>query len=183
MRKKKQPVYLLKVTLKGTEPPIWRQFQVPADVTLYRLHTLLQTVMGWTNSHMHMFNIDGVDYGKPRPERSIFGRVIKDERRTKLNRVVTQEKKTFDYEYDFGDRWQHVIEVEKILPPEGPSRAVCLAGARTCPPEDCGGVGGYEALLEAIADPQHPRHEESIEWLGEGFDPEAFDLEQVNRYL
>ena len=183
MRKKKRPVYLLKVTLKGAHPPVWRRFQVPADVSLYRLHTLLQAVMGWTNSHMHMFTIDGVDYGKPRAERGIFGRVIKDERGTKLNRVVPQEGMTFDYEYDFGDSWQHLIEVEKILPPEGSTRTACIAGAGACPPEDCGGIGGYEELLEAIADPQHPRHEELTEWLGEKFDPEAFDVEQVNRYL
>ena len=98
--------------------------------------------------------------------------------------MVTSENERFLYEYDFGDSWIHEILVEKILPPEPKKRyPVCLKGKRACPPEDVGGPWGYADFLEAIRDPDHPEHEEYLEWAGEDFDPEAFDLDEVNRAL
>jgi Plasmid pRiA4b ORF-3-like protein len=182
-RKTKHRMYQLKVGLAEIRPPIWRRFLVRSDVTLYRLHLILQTMMGWTDSHLHLFTIDGKDYGEPDPEFEVFGDGTIDERRTKLDRVVGHEGMKFSYTYDFGDGWQHAIEVEKILPPQTSTRPVCLKGARACPPEDCGGVGGYEELVEAMADKRHKRHKELVEWLGEDFEAEAFDLETVNQAL
>ena len=174
-------VYQLKVTLQGIRPPIWRRFQVADDTTLSELHQILQVVMGWENYHLHQFRIRGTDFGEPDPD---FGSGIKDDRRVKLRQVVFGEKEKFIYEYDFGDSWKHEILVEKILPPEPGARyPACVAGKRSCPPEDCGGVWGYAEFLEAIGDPDHPEHEEMLEWIGGSFDPEAFDLEMVNLEL
>jgi len=181
--KTKPRMYQLKVTLDEIRPPIWRRFLVRGDVTLYRLHLILQAVMGWTDSHLHMFTIDGLDYGEPDPDFEDFGDEIVDDRRTKLDQVVGREGMKFSYLYDFGDGWEHTIEVEKILAPQASTRPLCVEGARACPPEDCGGVGGYEELVEAMANPRRKRHRELVEWLGEEFQPEAFELEIVNQEL
>lgn len=175
-------VYQLKVTLKDSKPPIWRRIQVPSDITLYKLHRVLQVVMGWTDSHLHQFIIGGRYYGEPDPD---FGDVeVVSERRAKLCQVAGSEKEKLVYEYDFGDDWLHQVVVEKILPPEvGRSYPVCLAGKRSAPPEDCGGIWGYQDFLAAIGDPKHPEHEEMLEWVGGDFDPEAFDLDEVNQGL
>ena len=107
-----------------------------------------------------------------------------DERKHRLKDVVSRQTSRFTYEYDFGDGWQHEILVENILSPQaGVQYPVCLAGARACPPEDVGGMDGYENLLEAIHNPNHPQHEEHLEWIGDSFDPEAFDLDEINRKL
>jgi hypothetical protein len=108
----------------------------------------------------------------------------KDARTVTLERLVPREKSKLLYEYDFGDSWDHELLVEKRLPlAAGKRYPVCLTGKRACPPEDCGGVWGYASVLEAIRDPEHPEHEEMLEWVGGEFDPEAFDLDEVNREL
>lgn len=174
-------IYQLKVTLKRIKPPIWRRVQVPGNITLYRLHKILQVVMGWYNYHLYQFVIDGTYYSDPDDEGLIE---VKNARRRKLKDVVGQEKKRFIYEYDFGDGWEHEIIVEKILSPDpGKRYPVCLNGRRACPPEDCGGPWGYADLLEILADPGHPQYEEMRAWAGEDFDPEKFDLEFVNKAL
>jgi hypothetical protein len=175
------PIYQLKVTLKESKPPIWRRILVPGDISLSKLHQILQIAMGWEDSHLHQFIVGGTYYGEPDPG---FRDEMKSERRVKLNQVAPHEKGRFTYEYDFGDSWEHQIVVEKIVPPEPGARyPVCTAGTRACPPEDCGGVWGYESLLEAIADPNNPEHDEMLEWVGEDFDPDAFDLEEINERL
>jgi hypothetical protein len=96
---------------------------------------------------------------------------------TTVKPYVAPENRAFLYEYDFGDSWEHEIVVEKVLPAvEGIRYPICIAGKRACPPEDCGGVGGYERMLDIIANPKHEEHAEMLEWLGGSFDPEAFDL-------
>jgi hypothetical protein len=178
-------VYQLKVTLKESKPPIWRRFQVAGNVTLHRLHLILQDVMGWTNSHLYRFDIGGIQYSIPDPVEDAFNELhFVDSRRTKLSKVAPREKAGFTYEYDFGDSWEHQILVEKILPPESRAQCpVCLAGERACPPEDCGGIWGYDELLETIRDPRHEEYESTMEWLGGSFDPEELDIDQVNRVL
>lgn len=174
-------IYQLKVTLYDSKPPIWRRIQVPADITLSRLHNILQVVMGWTDSHLHQFIVGEIYYGLPHPD---WDFEVKDERRAKLYKIAPQEKAKFTYEYDFGDDWLHTILVEKILTPEeGRQYPVCIKGKRACPPEDCGGVWGYESFLEAIRDPNHPEHDEMLEWIGGSFDSEAFDLVAINQRL
>ena len=107
-----------------------------------------------------------------------------DENAVTLGEVCPKVKSKLIYEYDFGDGWGHTIEVQKIVEPApGVEYPVCLTGKKACPPEDCGGVWGYYDMIEAISDPDHERHEELSEWLGGEFDPEAFDLEEVNAIL
>jgi len=175
-------VYQLKVTLPDSKPQIWRRIRVLNDITLYELHWTLQTVMGWTNSHLHEFTISGTAYGDS--EDDDLEEDIEDEKIVKLGQVITKEKERFHYLYDFGDSWEHEIVVEKILPVEkGVRYPVCMEGERACPVEDCGGTEGYEALLEALGDPSHPEHEDMFEWLPGDFDPEKFDVAAVNKML
>lgn len=167
-------VYQLKVTLKHIKPAIWRRLQVAADIKLDKLHMVLQDALGWTNSHLHHF-IAGDDlYGMA--DLDEYSAALKDEKKFKLAQIAS-EKSRLIYEYDFGDGWKHETLVEKVLAPEpGVQYPRCLAGKRACPPEDCGGVGGYDYLLKIIADPKHDEHAEMMTWLGGSFDPEAFDL-------
>lgn len=181
----KQPtqIYQIKVTLDDTHPPIWRRILVPGNTTLLKLHDILQIVMGWEDYHLHMFTIEGLIYGDPADDE--FGELgTMNEANYKLSEVIYGEGQRFSYEYDFGDSWEHTLLVEKILPPaEGVRYPLCLKGKRACPPEDVGGVWGYQLFLEAIRDPQHAEHEEYLAWVGGEFDPEAFDLEEVNANL
>jgi hypothetical protein len=174
-------VYQIKVTLRGSKPPIWRRFQVASDTSLVQLHRILQCVMGWEDYHMHQFIVGGVTYGNADMMED-FDTV--DEKTVTLDQIVRREKFKFIYEYDFGDSWEHELLIEKILPlEEGKAYPVCLTGKRACPPEDCGGIWGYSDFLEAIQDPEHPEHEEMLDWAGGEFDPVAFDLREVNAEL
>lgn len=176
-------VYQIKVTLCDSQPPIWRRIQVRSDTTLGRFHKILQCVMGWEDAHLHQFVIRGEQYGTPDQDEEGL-RKTRDERKYKLSELVAGEGEELLYNYDFGDCWQHVLAVEKTLSPDEHARyPVCLAGERACPPEDVGGIPGYEDFLEAINDPKHPEHEEYLEWIGGEFDPDAFDLDKVNRRL
>jgi hypothetical protein len=176
------PIYQIKVTLKDSKPPIWRRIQVRSDTTLGELHHVIQAVMGWEDYHLHQFTVGRTYYGIPEPGFDFED--VRDERRVKLSQIVTGENFRFLYEYDFGDGWEHVLLVEKILPPKpGQQYPVCIKGRRACPPEDVGGIWGYYGFLEAIQDPDHPEHEDYLEWIGGEFDPEAFDLDAVNRAL
>ena len=176
-------IYQLKVTLKEAKPPIWRRFQMAAEATLADLHPILQRVMGWESYHLHQFRVGRELFGVPDPH-DPFGGDVTDERKVPLREVLPGAKAKLRYEYDFGDGWDHEVVLEKILPPDPAAELPrCLAGKRACPPEDCGGVWGYAELLDAVSDPNHPEHEEMLEWLGEGFDPEEFDPEAVNAAL
>ena len=171
-------IFRLKVTLRGSKPPIWRRFLVPNDITLKRLHYSLQAVMGWTDSHQHQFEARGVWYGTPDREFGV-GRV--NESKTTLGQVLRRPKDRMTYEYDFGDGWLHDIVLEEVLPPgQGGPYPMIEAGKRARPPEDVGGVYGYQGFLEALADPNHPEHQDMVEWAGDAFNPEAFDVREAN---
>ena len=176
-------VYQLKVTLDGVKPPIWRRILVKEDINLLTLHEIIQGAMGWEDYHLHMFTIAGQIFGDP--EDNEFGDLeTKNESSYKLNQLGLSEKSKFKYEYDFGDSWEHTILIENIIPTEkGVHYPTCLTGKRACPPEDVGGVWGYEYFLEAITDPNHKEHDEYIGWIGGSFDPEEFDLAEVNELL
>ncbi len=176
-------VYQLKVTLDGIKPSIWRRIQVRGDITLFKLHKILQVVMGWQNYHLHQFLINGESYSVISIEADMLGDDFKDEKRFRLSRIIPGEKFKFTYEYDFGDGWDHTILVEKILQTAEELKApVCLDGKRSAPPEDCGGEGGYHDVLKALRNPSHPDNAELLEWL-DGYDPEYFDANVVNEKL
>jgi hypothetical protein len=138
--------------------------------------------MGWTDSHLHQFLAKGKCYGALDPE---FGLDREDENRTRLDEVLRKPKDRMTYEYDFGDGWEHEVLVEKVLPVEtGRSRyPMVTGGKRACPPEDCGGLPGYYHLLDVLMNPNHPEYGELREWCDEDFDPERFDIQEVNRAL
>jgi hypothetical protein len=167
----------LKIVLRGVRPPVWRRLVVPASMTLAELHSVFQTAIGWTDSHLHAFDVDGVVYGDVE---DVDGRVG-DDTRTRLSGVARGVSK-FRYEYDFGDGWEHDVLVEKVASDASVIAPYCLTGRRACPPEDCGGPWGYEHLVEVLADPAHSEHAELAEWAG-SFDPAAFDLEETNELL
>lgn len=173
-------IYQIKITLKHSRPPIWRRIQVTGDTKLGKLHRILQVAMGWTDSHLHAFRARGMDYGVPDPE---FPGDTKNERNVRLDRIA-DEGDTLIYEYDFGDGWEHELKVEKVMPAAPGARyPLCLAGKRACPPEDCGGIPGYEHLLEVFSNPAHEEYHDMQDWLGGELDPEAFDLNEVNDAL
>ena len=177
-------VYQLKITLRDIRPPIWRRVQVQGSETLEHLHYVAQIAMGWTNSHLHSFSVEGIEYGVPMPDLGFDELGLKDESKVKLGKLIAGEKFKFFYQYDFGDSWEHEILVEKVLKVDVEvDYPICLKAKRACPPEDCGGIWGYESFLEAIRDTQHPEHTEMLEWVGGTFDPEETDLDEINKEL
>jgi len=176
--------YQIKVTLLGaTKPPVWRRLEVPADLDLGQLHDLVQAAMGWLDCHLHVFSDGDTEYGVPDPELGFV-----DERMVRLSQLLAGVGDQLRYAYDFGDGWEHDITLEKILPADaGKAGAICTAGKGACPPEDCGGVWGYQELKATLADPNADRHESMLEWLGldspGDFDPNRFSTEDVNRRL
>lgn len=182
---KSERLYQFKITLKESQPPIRRRIQV-RNCTLDRLHEFIQTAMGWTNSHLHQFEIDGDRYGNP--ELLEYGEpdlAYIDSTATKISEIVPKDGKRFlfDYEYDFGDCWQHEVLFEGCLRAEKGARyPLCLEGERSCPPEDVGGIGGYTEFLEATSDPDHEEHDRFLEWAGP-FDPEEFSAEKATKAM
>jgi hypothetical protein len=172
--------YQIKVQLRGvTKPPVWRRLQVP-DLSLDQLHEVIQVAMGWYDCHLHVFSDGRSEYGRPDAE---LGHL--DERKVRLSQVLTSVGDKVRYTYDFGDDWDHDVTLEKVLPADaGVTSSVCTAGKGACPPEDCGGVWGYEELKATLADPEAEQYTDMLEWLGlasgDDFDPKEFSAEKVN---
>ena len=174
-------IYQLKVTLRDSQPAIWRRIQVADTILLPHLHCILQLAMGWTNSHLHLFQVGEPFFAEPSPEDDF---PIIDYCSVQLNQVAPAVADRLVYLYDFGDSWEHDIVVEGILPAQKDINHLrCLDGQRACPPEDVGGVGGYADFVKAIRNPRHPEHTEMLEWVGGAFDPDKLDLPGVNRML
>ena len=186
-RKKASGLYQLEIVLDGTKPPVWRRLLVRGDASLGLLHAVFQVAMGWTNSHLHHFFIGRERYTDLTTiEEPNFGPFSDhDEAKTILAEAVPREKTRFLYEYDFGDSWEHLVTVERIIWRDEPFEGIaqCLEGSRACPPDDCGGIGGYADLLKIIKNPKHKEYKAMMEWLGRKFDPEAFDVGKINTYL
>lgn len=172
------PSYQLKVELEEVTPPVWRRIVVPGHWHLGLVHMALQHAMGWEDSHLHEFDIDGVRYGVPDPA---WDSGMRREATARLHEVLPAVGARMLYTYDFGDGWRHEIVVEEMSEPV--LHASCLAGERACPPEDSGGPWGYAEMLVAVHDQEHPDHETFAEWLDDDFDPEAFDVVAVNEVL
>jgi len=176
----KRKFYVLKVSLVGIKPEIWRRFVVPADITLDRLHDVIQIVMGWEDYHLHQFTIGGERYTEYResPEDG------KDDGRYRLGNLVKRKGLLFEYIYDFGDNWVHHVTLEETNYAQGlrDEPIMLLAGARACPQEDVGGIGGYTEYCEAMKDKKHPGHREYVKWRGP-YAPEMVDLDEKNMEL
>ncbi len=176
----KTAVYQFKVSLNHVSPPIWRLFQVKDDITLRRLASTIIMVMGWDGGHLHQFKIGGKEYGIPCEDEEDDYQP-EDERMVRLKDMPQDAVGVFTFEYDFGDCWEHMVVLERVLAPEkGVKYPVCIDGKRSCPPEDCGGPPGYENFLEAIRNPKHPEHEHLLGWAGGAFDPEEFNLDDID---
>jgi hypothetical protein len=182
-----QPVAALHLTLLDSQPPIWRRVLVPASIRLDRLHDVIQAAMGWEDYHLHAF-ICGADRYGVLDRDDDFDLGTRDERAVPLSRVLGQGGDALRYDYDFGDGWEHRIVLESLVPARADDRyPLCVAGERACPPEDCGGVGGYEELQRTLADPEHPDYEHIREWVGVpvgvNFDAARFDVAEANARL
>jgi len=163
--------YELHVQLRHLEPPIWRTLEVPGSATLEDVHYAIQLAMGWENSHLHMFTIGKRRYGPPD---AVEGLQDLEDESAHLLQDVAKRGTSFLYEYDFGDSWEHDVKVQRVSQVAKPVVPRCLAGARACPPEDCGGVPGYANLLAVLANPKHEDYAETRKWVPKGFDPERF---------
>jgi hypothetical protein len=171
-------IYQLQIVLNNSNPKIWRRILVYPDTLLVDLHRIIQTVMGWTNSHLHLFS-DNKNVYSP-IEFEVEG--AKNSRLIRLSRILKKENEKILYEYDFGDGWEHDIILEKILMDDNIKQIPkCVEGERNCPPEDCGGIGGYENLLETISNPKNEEYEEIINWLGAKYDPDYFNRDKINK--
>ena len=176
--------WVLRVSLLEVSPEIWRRVAVPADIPLGELHLVLNAAMGWEDYHLHCFEVGEVVYGVPDPDPDGFEGSGEVDEAGHLLSDIAQVGARLVYVYDFGDGWHHRVEVEREAPDgEFPELPICLEGAGHCPPEDCGGVGGFEVFCAAMADPSHEEHPAYWEWYGRPFDPSVFDLAQTNRTL
>ncbi|MEW6216350.1 MAG: plasmid pRiA4b ORF-3 family protein [Candidatus Bipolaricaulota bacterium] len=178
-------VFQLRIALMDILPPIWRRIQIPTWYSFWDLHVAIQDAMGWLDYHLHSFRLVDlrqerlVEIGIPDDEFPT-GRETLPGWETPVEAYLHEGWPVAVYEYDFGDSWAHVVQLEARLPARrGRSYPVCVAGERKCPPEDCGGVGGYAHLLEAIANPRHPEHKKLLDWVGGSYDPEDFDPAKV----
>ena len=172
------PVLQMRVTLADVDgPPVWRQVVIPAGYALDRVHNVIQAAMGWQNSHLHMFRIAGRDYGPAHPEIELE---MLDEKQFRIGDLM----KTGDlagYEYDFGDGWEHELAVEaSVAADAGTVYPACTGGEGACPPEDCGGPGGFAELKDLLAGPPSRERKEMRAWAGEDYDPAHFDLAAAN---
>ena len=173
------PILQIRVDLSGIRPPVWRRLRVPGDLTLRGLHETLQASFDWIGHHLWLFqagrrewDCDPEEGGTESPDR------------VTLREVAPAPGAKLLYLYDFGDGWEHVIRVEKVLPPDPQlAHPVVVGGKRAAPPDDCGGPWGYAEMLRALADPRHPEHETFREWIGEEWDAEAWDPGEVNERL
>ena len=179
-------VYQFRIGLRDIQPEIWRRIVVAAESTFWDLHVAIQSAMGWTDSHLHVFRIR-----HPKRRRTDLIGIPDDDPfpdapphlpgwEVPVVQYLQLPGDSAEYEYDFGDSWMHDVLLEQIalrLPRTRYPR--CIEGARACPPEDCGGTPGYEGVLEALADPAHEEHASTLTWLGGSYDPGAFDPGRV----
>lgn len=177
--------FQIRIDLARYRPKIWRRLLIRSDLPLYDFHLAIQIAMGWDNSHLHQFIKEKKFYSErlkddwtwdDRHNIDYDGMIISD--------LLLKEKDKIEYEYDFGDGWVHEIKLEKILPSDDTMKSpVCTDGALASPPEDCGGIWGYAQMLEIMKDPGHEQYEETLEWIGETFNPEFFDIITANKLL
>ncbi len=175
-----------RITLLGTDPEIWRRIQIPRKYTFWEFHVAIQDSMGWFDCHLHMFNLKK-PYGKkpiiigiPEDDEFISDQKVLPGWETPISSYLTEPGMSVQYEYDFGDGWKHEILLESIQIKEKRVKyPKCLAGERACPPEDCGGIPGFEDLLEIIKDSKNKEYQDTMEWLGGSYLPGYFEPSKV----
>ena len=175
MNKTNMPIYQVKITLQEIEPAIWRRVLVSSSITLAEFHQVIQAAMGWENAHLHMFKVGDIRFITPYDTSALIEMTAIDARQVQLCHIVPIRKPfrgefgfEMDYEYDFGDDWQHRITFEDVLPPDPKQKIpTCTDGARACPPEDIGGIWGYQELTESDS----------------SFDAEKFEIHKVNKRI
>jgi hypothetical protein len=176
-------IYRVHVSLREIDPPIWRLLELSSRTTLKQFHRMLQIAMGWEDSHLHEYIVDGQRYGTPDRHYDDPGDVV-PETGVRLERVLPEPGATMLYLYDFGDYWEHEIRLESVSAAvPGATYPLLVGGARSCPPEDCGGVRGYAALLEILIDPEHKEFEQMRAWVGSRFNAEVFSMAAVSQHL
>lgn len=201
--------YQIKIELIDSEPLIWRRVIVPAEIPFKRLHDTIQFAMGWWDSHLYEFEFPeeklritcddesfdewkyySAKYKTVKPTKKedplgIIGRILelklKKSQSTKIDKYLAKYT-TFEYIYDFGDHWQHQIQIERVIDDYLFGYPQVLEGEGACPPEDVGGIGGYEEFLKAWNDPKHPEHDSVCEW-GEGMNYQPFDIVNTNELM
>ncbi len=174
--------FRVKITIQDVNPPIWREVILKSDYTMSDFHKIIQTVMGWSNSHLHQFVYNDEFYCDPEFEDEWSEGNCIDYTDIKLSDLIQYENQNMVYEYDFGDGWEHLIVFEEILDKEG-EYPECIGGERRAPPEDCGGPPGYEHLLKILKNPNHEEYENITKWVGNSFNPEEFDKNDINEAL
>ncbi len=172
------------ITLCRIDPPIWRRIEVPGQSTMWDLHVAIQDAMGWDDCHLHEFRFHSpvarttIKVGLPDRENPHDQTFPGWKHRASALFSLAGGKMT--YIYDFGDNWEHLVELEGVtLPDPKLNYPRCLNGRRACPPEDVGGTGGYQRFLEIIVNPQDERRQMMLRWAGGSFDPEVFDPKSV----
>ncbi len=180
-------IYQIKISLKRSEPKIWRKILIPSDLLLEDFHKIIQTTMGWENSHLHQFIKNNFFYLAPHDDDDMWDEMDSldyKKEKIKVSKLLIAEKDKITYEYDFGDGWEHEITLDKILPFDNKIKyPICIGGKMKCPPENCGGVWGYSHLLYVLKQPKHPEYKDFKEWYGKDFDPEYFDKKEINDFL
>ena len=182
IKKEFDTVYQFKVTLKGTRPPIWRRIHVPESYTFWDLHVAIQDAMGWEDYHLHEFEVVSPSTGSKVsigiPSEDSWTEILREDNQ-KIKDYFTMDNRSAAYVYDFGDNWEHTVTLEKTLPREDVAYPLCTGGKRACPPEDCGGIWGYEELVEVLKNPDHEEYEDMMSWVDEDFDSEYFNEKEV----
>jgi Plasmid pRiA4b ORF-3-like protein len=173
-------IALLRIRLDDVEPTVLRRVEVPLTIRLDRLHLVLQAAIGWTNSHLYEIRARDTGWGVPDPD---FGEGPLDARKARLIDVLEDTgARSLKYLYDFGDGWEHTVRIERITEPvDGVAYPRLIEASGHCPPEDVGGPWGYREFLEAVADPDHEQHAESVTWVGGRFDPAVADTGRLTR--
>jgi len=181
MDNKPTEILQINITLMRTNPKIWRRILVTQNLNLERLHDAIQISMGWTFSHLFEFTVGDRKYGEPDPYAPAGSQAF-HARNLKLSAIVDRNIKNFSYIYDFGDHWEHEILIEKQIVADSSQRyPVFVHGEGRCPPEDVGGIDGFEEFLSAIKDPSHEDYQHYQDWVGENYDPNTIDLEGINQ--
>lgn len=174
----------LKIVLDDVEPTVMRRLEVPLNLRLDRLHTVIQEAVGWTDSHLYEFRVRNIGFGIPDPDWGFGDGPIDARKTTLLDAIEDTGAKSFKYLYDFGDGWEHSIRIERIEPAAADIRYPrLLAASGRCPPEDVGGPWGYQEFLQALTDPKHERHDEMVEWWGDSFDPADIYVPEIEKAM